>query len=222
MAYHYSPKIVTNGLIYYADFANTKSYPGSGVSVFDLSENRIDGTLTNGPTFDTGNYGNIVFDGVDDYVSCGNSEILQINEGSACTWVKTSGAGSDYRGIITKQYNWGLFLLYDVLVTYDWGNGVFRSTGINIADGSWNHVALTFTDNTGVPSNNAKVYLNGSEVLTATVQYSNNSVEVQIAEGGGGLQALNGSIGSAQIYNRVLSPFEISQNFLAMKKRFGL
>ena len=47
MAFHYSPKIVTDGLIFALDAANHKSYPGSGTVWTDLSGNSTHGTLTN-------------------------------------------------------------------------------------------------------------------------------------------------------------------------------
>ena len=37
MAFNYSPKVVTDGLVLYLDAANTKSYPGSGITWTDLS-----------------------------------------------------------------------------------------------------------------------------------------------------------------------------------------
>ena len=72
MAFNYSPNIITDGLVLYLDAANTKSYPGSGTTWRDLSKSQLNGTLTNGPTFNSSNGGSIVFDGVDDYVNLGN------------------------------------------------------------------------------------------------------------------------------------------------------
>ena len=71
MAFIHSPQIVTSGLVLSLDAGNTKSYPGTGTTWFDKSGNTYNGTLTNGPTFNTANLGSIVFDGVDDYVTCG-------------------------------------------------------------------------------------------------------------------------------------------------------
>ena len=219
-------KIVTDGLVLALNAADPNSYPGSGTTWRDMSGNGNNGTLTNGPTFNSGNGGSIVFDGADDYVSCGNSLSVQINQGTISAWVRTSSPGSSFRGIITKQYNYGLFTNNGVLVTYDWGNGQTRSTGINIADNNWKNVAMTFTTNTGTPSNNAVIYLNGSAVLTTTIKILNNNVEVQLARGGvegtGNTQLLNGRIANAQIYNRALSSTEILQNYNATKTRFGL
>ena len=221
MAFNYSPKIVTDGLVLYLDAANNRSYPGSGTTWVDLSRGNNNGTLTNGPTFNSANGGSIVFDGTNDFINCGNSANLQITVGSIAAWVKTSTPGNSFRSIIAKQSAWGLFIADNILVTYDWGNSSTRSTGINIADNTWKYVTLTFTETLGTPSNNAIVYLNGNAVLTTTVKNSNQSVNVQIAEANAS-QFLNGNIAAASVYNRVLSQTEITQNYNATKTRFGL
>ena len=64
---YYGPKTVTNGLVLAVDAADKNSYRGSGTTWTDLSGNNYNGTLTNGPTFNGGNMGSIVFDGTDDY-----------------------------------------------------------------------------------------------------------------------------------------------------------
>ena len=67
------PNVVYNGLVLYLDAANNKSYVSGSTSWNDLTGNKNVGTLTNGPTFNTGSGGSIVFDGVDDYVNLGTS-----------------------------------------------------------------------------------------------------------------------------------------------------
>ena len=64
--------IVTRGLAFYVDAGDTDSYPGSGTTWTDISPNSNNGTLTNGPTFDSNNGGSIVFDGADDFVELGS------------------------------------------------------------------------------------------------------------------------------------------------------
>ena len=223
MAFYRGPQVVTDGLILALDAANSKSYPGSGTIWRDISGNNNTGTLTNGPTFNSANGGNIVFDGVDDFVNCGNSSLLQITAGTISAWVKTMSPGSSYRGIIVKQNNYALFVKDSIFITYDWGGGGDRSTGINIADGNWKNIAMSFTENTGAPLNNANVYLNGNLVLTTTIKLSNNTVGVALAAGSTSIsQNLNGSIAYSSVYNRVLSTTEISQNYNAQKSRFNL
>jgi hypothetical protein len=56
--------IITDGLVLLLDAANSKSYPGTGTTWTDLSRSGNNGTLINGPTFNSGNGGSIVFDGV--------------------------------------------------------------------------------------------------------------------------------------------------------------
>ena len=215
--------IVKDGLILDLDAAKRDSYPSSGTVWNDISGFQNNGTLINGPTFNSSNGGSIVFDGVNDYVSCGNNSNLQIEQGTISAWVKTTSPGAGFRGIIKKQNNYGLFTNDSVLVTYDWGNTQIRSTGINIADGTWKNIAMSFTTNTGTPSNNAIIYLNGSAILTTTIKQSNNTVEVQLARGGvsaGSTQLLNGNISTGLVYNRALSATEILQNYNATKSRY--
>jgi len=204
------PNLVTSGSVFYVNAGLIMSYPRTNSAWYDISGNTNNGTLTNGPTFDS--IGAIVFDGTNDYVNCGNASNLQITVGTIGAWVKTSTPGGSFRSIIAKQNAWGLFVADSVLVTYDWGNAATRSTGINIADGTWKYVAMTFTETSGTPSNNAIVYLNGNAILTTTIKNSNQSVNVQIAEANAN-QYLNGSVAAAHVYNRVLSPSEILQNY---------
>ena len=60
-----APPIVTDGLVFAVDAANYESYPGSGTTWTDLAGSS-NTSLDNGPTFDSGNGGSIVFDGTDD------------------------------------------------------------------------------------------------------------------------------------------------------------
>jgi hypothetical protein len=223
MAFYYSPKIVTDGLVLYLDAGNQLSYPGSGTTWTDLSRSMLSGSLINGPTYSSANLGSVIFDGSDDYVSCDVSANIQDNIGTCCCWVKTSTPGSGFRGIIVKQQGWGLFVVDGVFSTYDWGNPNIRSTGINIATGIWNYVAMSFTNISGTPSNNASLYLNGSLVLITTIQKSSPTPTVTLASGSpGGSQFLNGNISQASLYNRALSAQEVLQNYNATKTRFGL
>ena len=89
MGFYRAPQIVTNGLVMYLDAANPKSYPTTGTAWYDRSGNGNTGTLTNGPTFNSGNNGSIVFDGIDDYVSLSSSPNLT-NPLTICGFINTS------------------------------------------------------------------------------------------------------------------------------------
>ena len=76
MALAHSPRIVRDSLAFYLDAANTKSYPGSGTTWTDISGKGTNATLTNGPTFNSGNIGSIALDGTNDYLLNSNAGVL--------------------------------------------------------------------------------------------------------------------------------------------------
>ena len=94
MSLGHGASIVRNGLVLYLDAANPKSYPGSGTTWKDLSGNGNNGTLVNGPTFNSANGGSIVFDGTNDYVITTNllNPTTNPNE-SVFVWFNPTAAG---------------------------------------------------------------------------------------------------------------------------------
>ena len=60
--------IVTSGLTLCVDASYAPSYTTSGVTIYDLAYSGNNGTLTNGPIYNSSNGGTIVYDGVDDYI----------------------------------------------------------------------------------------------------------------------------------------------------------
>lgn len=70
MSVNYNPATPTNGLVLCIDPSNPRCYPGSGTTVFDLSGNNNNGTLTNGASVVNTRGGRALdFDGVNDFVS---------------------------------------------------------------------------------------------------------------------------------------------------------
>ncbi|MFM7852869.1 MAG: hypothetical protein ACKO96_13365, partial [Flammeovirgaceae bacterium] len=51
------------------DGANVYSYPGSGSTLFDLTTNKNNYSLINGPVYDSANGGSLLFDGTNDYAN---------------------------------------------------------------------------------------------------------------------------------------------------------
>jgi cytochrome c oxidase assembly protein Cox11 len=217
----HSPSIVLNGLVLALDAANTKSYLGSGSTWTDLSGRGNTGTLENSPSYNSSNGGSLSFNGTTQRVVCGNSANLQITVGTISAWFNANNGNSSYNGIIAKQSAWGLFVADNILVTYDWGNTAERSTGITVGNSTWNCASMTFTETIGTPSNNAIVYLNGSPVLTTTVRHSNHTVQVMVGEANSS-QFFGGNISQVSIYNRALTATEVSQNFNALRGRYGI
>lgn len=210
------PKIVKDGLVFQIDSAVPRSYSGTGLTAYGLVGG-IGGTLVNGVGFTTANNGAFIFDGSNDNINFGNLSDLQVLNGTVTAWVKTSSPGAEYRGIIAKVNNYGLFYLNSVLVVYDWGTSTPRSTGVNLADGNWKNVAMTFQS--GV-SNGTIIYINGSPVLTTTISWVNNSYNLYGGAEVNGNQHSNCSGSIFSLYNRVLTAQEVLQNYNATKGRY--
>ena len=92
---HTTNKMVVDSLELCLDANQIISYPRSGTTWKDISGNAKNGTLTNGPTFNSNGY--LVFDGVDDYVSAAGVGISNYSQAfSMGIWFKIdSGATWD-------------------------------------------------------------------------------------------------------------------------------
>lgn len=230
--------VVTDGLVFYVDAGNGNSYPGSGTAWTDIIGSN-DGTLTNGPTFDSGNGGSIVFDGADDYVvfqSANQLNTLTVNGISVSAWINPTTTGDSGTGrIFSKRsgYNGWLFFMdatntigVQVLTTTN-GNLVFQSRGADnyITLNTWNHVVFTYSYNSGAP---IKLYVNGGEINYSSQDTNNANIPTDDSSGlllmgdtaEGYNRSFDGDISNGMIHNRVLSSTEITQNYNALKNRF--
>ena len=76
----YYGNIATQGLVLNLDAAIQGSYPKTGSTWFDISNNGNNGTLTNGPLYTGSDYGAIRYDGTDDYVTGSVNEVDMVGE----------------------------------------------------------------------------------------------------------------------------------------------
>lgn len=222
MGVGYNPKIVTNGLVICLDAANRRSYPGSGTVWRDLAGSN-NGTLTNGPTFNSANRGSIVFDGVDDFVQISAS--LNITTATFVVWLRRNGNQNTYDGILFSRGTniTGISFYTSNQLGYTWNNAVNTYTwnsSLIVSDLTWCMCAISIT------SNSATAYLYQSTGLTtATNIVSHTSTildDIKIGQDDFGSRFFTGDIAQAQIYNRALTSTEILQNYNATKGRFGL
>ena len=218
MADRAGPRIVTSGLLFDIDASVSSSYSGSGNTAYGLISG-IGATLVNGVTYSSLNKGYFTFDGSNDFINVLNPSSLQISTGTICVWCKTSSPGGGYRGIVAKQYAYGIFYVDSVLSVYDWAASANRSTGVNIADGNWKHVAFSFQS--GV-TNGSNVYINSSNVLNTTYTISSQSYNLYIGAEANASQNAACNISQVLIYNRVLSSSEILQNYNSTKRKYDL
>lgn len=237
MGIAYNPKIVTDNLSLLLDVSNTKSYPGSGTSWYDLSSNRLTfasaGTQT--PLETVGGVQSFGFNG-SGYWECGTG-FSAVDFGGDCTlimWLRSEGlavrntvfekAGTSYVSYqqeiaVTWETNESFSYYSRFSPAYDYGGttviplNTWTMVGIKMSTGK-----LT-TPRTGFYSINGAAW---------TGSYTSNSNTAIVPAGairvGGGYAGTvgNGNIASVMCYNKMLSDVEINQNFNALRGRFGI
>jgi hypothetical protein len=235
----YNTSIVRNGLVLHLDAANRKSYPGSGAAWIDLSGSNLNGTLSN-VTYSSASNGSLVFDDGNDTVSVPHSSVL--NFGGIFTvsaWIKVNSFSVNIYNVISKKPSFnntqkGWSCQYD-----------YRTTGIlqfRNNDGSTlnDSTPTSPIDNTSLLNQttawansvwvisgvNIYFYINGNARQNSTATYTNtdttNTVYIGKTVGSVADTSLLMNISDMKIYNRVLTASEISQNFEALRGRYGV
>jgi hypothetical protein len=178
------PAIVTNGLVLNVDAGFTPSYPTINTTWYDISSNVNNGTLTNGPTFNSVNGGSITFDGVDDIANFGNIDLSSTNKVSVSFWCKiityteTPGAGhlifevsTNFNGSQTgflisyaDDSNPSFLGLYPLLLALKGDVGytipAFSKTLVN--DLQWHHYVCIYDKSQTSANDECKLYLDGT------------------------------------------------------------
>ena len=214
------PIETTDGLVLHLDAANTRSYPGSGNTVYDLSGSGNTSALTNGPTFNSSNLGAFVLDGSNDYILINSqANILSKTAYTKIAYIYISNfstVNNIISGGFSGQHAFWMFGTDKLNAGHNgaW-NTVVGATSLSL--NTWYFAAVTYSNSTGW-----KLYLNGREDGTSadTTTFTGNQ-EISI----GSYSTSNnftGRIASVQVYNRVLSASEIVQNYNATKRRYGL
>ncbi|HYD35103.1 MAG TPA: DUF2341 domain-containing protein [Vitreimonas sp.] len=173
---------------------------GEGTTANDASGNGLTGTITSGTQWSEGRFGSALnFDGTQ-LVLIGNSAPVQLGTGTVEAWIKTTNAGSSFRGIVVKQNAYGMFLNDNVFGSYDWGGTGFNSSGLSLNDGQWHHVSMTFDGS----NSTTNLYLDGTLVDTGNNTVSGHNTSLSIGSGTGGVsQTFIGKIDDVKLYNYV-------------------
>jgi hypothetical protein len=242
MAFNYSPRVITNGLVMYLDAGNQTSYVGNGTAWRDLTPNGNNVTLNNNPTFNRQSSGVIVFNGSNNYaITPTNLSSLNINSSITIdTWVKptalanaTNGEGIVSKGLFTDNNS----AIYELMarnissINYPFirvatsaGVQAYAPTQIPINPNQIYNVVCTYNGST------LRIFVNNIEAGTgaaASGTIVSNTQELAVGvrylhRSGASDSFFTGNIYSVKIYNRALSAQEIRQNYDAFKGRFIL
>ena len=213
------PDMVQDGLVLSLNANDRLSYISGSTTWNDVSGQGNNGTLTNGPTFNSANGGSIVFDYSNDYVKINSfADIL-----SKTTYTKTAW-------FYMNSYKYNIVSGGDTALHAFWMAGTNKlSAGHNsswqtvtsitsLALNTWYFGAVTFNTSTGWC-----LYVNGNLESTSSITTTFTGTGGILVGAFNDAQNLwDGRIANVAVYNRVLSPQEIKQNYNATKSRFNL
>lgn len=228
--------ITREGLVFNMDPANRASYPKTGNKTFNTLNATISGSFINDVQFITEPISSSCFgfDGVDDYIDCGNNSSLQMTGNfTLSSWFNMGNYTNTYPRLMGKSNSSNNRCNY--------GIGFYGNKPAVIAndDGSWvDDYASATTLSTYVWYNiigvndgsNFLLYVNGTLDNTTSVSDFNIANAASATSGDSLLIGVSipstgfykGNIGLIQIYNRALSVSEVLNNYNALKGRFGL
>ena len=221
-----SQRLADSGTIYYrnpkVEITNVDTGTGGFSSTsniglwYDLSGNGYNGTL-NGPTSNVSNKGNLLFNGSSQYVNV--SSLITGNQSfSWGAWIYPTATGTP---VFFGNVSTGL-----AMVSYwDSANNKVRvgtygadrlTSGTTILPSTWGYTFWTW-DGATLTS-----YTNGIADGTAT-GFSFNISNLYTTIGNAvNAQYFTGRIAQTLVYNRALSAAEVSQNFNATRKTYGI
>lgn len=236
MSFHRGPKIVTEGLVLYLDAANTKSYPGTGTVVSDLSGNGNDSTLGTDIIFDTTNKGLFKYNGVAGdggdriltlypitygfnlvnqtitfWAKC--DKLIETSEGGGFNnWIAQFGAyyNNNSGGFGLQAGNFGAYLKASTASGWSYA-GYSDSAKTIYTQYDWVLYTLIIT------ATNPILYMNETKVfdITITDPYTSYAYDSIVFGRDMGMKLSN-----VRIHDGVLSPEQILQNYNATKSRF--
>jgi len=236
MGINYNPRGVSEGLIYYIDPYNNRSYSGTGNTVYNLVNASIGGTFvgsTAAPIDSTST--RTFYMGGSNYINCPNN-IPLTNNFTVSVWFKLNAYNNS--SIINKWFadssptnhrSWFLGSETSsssvvVVLSSDgtYTNPTIKRYAVPVNLNEYTNITFTFATGTlTVYKNGLLATVTKSLDASFTTVYDNPTRSIQIGYGydAGNYYGL-ANVGITQIYNRVLSPTEILQNYDAIEKRY--
>jgi hypothetical protein len=225
--YQATKGVIQDGLVLNLDAGVKESYNG-GTTWRDLKGSN-NGTLTNGPTFDSERGGSIVVDGSDDLIHVPDSDDVSFdtfNNFTISIWCKLATSQGSWKAIFAYSSS-GVNILTlqrdgssSNMKMFKGGNTTVSLGNIfsNIFTGAWINLVLTYDSSSGTVC-----YVNNSSVGTtgAFTMTDSSSPTLRILCERTNLST-EGEIATFAIYNKTLTTSEISRNYNAMRHRFGI
>jgi hypothetical protein len=230
--------VVQDGLRYYLDASNPKSYAG-GTYIQDLSRLQYSGgTLIGGASYSSSNQGCITFDGIDEYIALDNNVAFAnnaISNYSFSVWISPTNlinsSNSNIYMIFEAQNTLGGGLTDNYLQitpstlgkmsfsTFNPpGNDLLTTTNVWEAN-KWYNITCTYNFTTFTKS----IYVNGIlENSNTAVSYFNTRHFFNLLAYSNPTKQwfFPGRLGNFMLYTKTLTATEVLQNYNAMKYKY--
>ena len=211
------PVYDSNLKVYY-DASDTNSYPETGTTWFDLTDNNNDGTI-DGATWNAGGY--FDFDGSNDYVNIPSTATEPFQASARAftlsMWINRDTTGFDplitKYGTTSATRSWYYAINASGQLYIAWWSGSALQTktatsAIVNTTGVWYHVVLA------VSPTSMNFYVQGvlKNFLSGSVTHTSGGNEPIIigSQAGGRYNFFNGQISKARIYDKTLNGTEIT------------
>lgn len=239
---------IQSGLVLHLDAFNKKSYPGTGTNIIDLSGVGNNGTLSNSASFTNNSFyinqtdANINLQSnasIADFYKNNTSLTLEVLINKTSITSATSGYNLGFVLFNNNDSGWvpGWSVVIRNAIANN--NDILFQIGYNSVsdsryicpfgalDDTWVHICVTHSVISG--NSSARFYKNGLLLNSYSGTISNFSSSVsypgRIGRNTGiSYQGHNcaGYISCYRIYNRVLTPVEVFQNYSTVRGRYGL
>jgi hypothetical protein len=224
---------VTTNLVAYYNPDLTTSYPGSGTTLFDISGNDLNGTMSNITYTDP----YFTYNGTSSQVNIADNALLEPGAGDWTmeAWFNTTAFKTGSAGTILGKFDPGgasQDVSYSIrtnntgIVYAQIGNGttVVNSPNYQTVLSTWVQVVYVWKN---VASNSLEAYINGVSIGSTAHSFSsilNTSTNLYIGSYNGGEypQYFDGRIGITRLYNTALTAEQVLQNYNANRSVYGL
>lgn len=223
--------IVLDSIALQMDPGIVASYPGTGTNWYDLSgtgtaaNGNKTGTLVNGVAYSSVGGGTLSFDGSDDQVLFNQGTntydpILLSGAWTANFWIKTSTNGGLFSHWSGGPVNLALAITSGKMNFYyydgQWNSGE-ATTGTTVTTNNWMFLSwVRPVSNTG----QVIFYVNAVQDYLLSPRISWGSYNMGNLGAWWSFNFFNGLMGLVTVYNRVLTPSEILQNYNATRTRY--
>ena len=168
-----------------------------------------------------------VFNGSSDFINCGNDPSLDItDEITISLWAKYLDATNNYKRIITKNKESAYCLRTGAADSNNRlefnlyiGGSIQTITSNNTLVNQYNHIVAMYNGTI------MKMYVNGilqTNTKTISGNIGTNNDDLLIAKRVGVTHYLDGSLADVRIYNRALSPSEITQLYEEYRPKIAM